>query len=192
MKKTHSESELVFLPLGGVGEIGMNMALYGFGPPKHRRWLMVDCGISFGGEREPGVDVVMPDIGFIEAERDNLLGIVVTHAHEDHYGALLDLWPRLKAPVYATAFTAAMLEAKMESEPGAPEIEIVEVDQGARWVLGPFDLEFVAVSHSIPEPNALVIRTAVGTAVHSGDWKIDPTPGPRPADRPRALRRDRP
>lgn len=177
MKKTHSESELVFLPLGGVGEIGMNMALYGFGPPKHRRWLMVDCGISFGGEREPGVDVVMPDIGFIEAERDNLLGIVVTHAHEDHYGALLDLWPRLKAPVYATAFTAAMLEAKMESEPGAPEIEIVEVDQGARWVLGPFDLEFVAVSHSIPEPNALVIRTAVGTAVHSGDWKIDPTPG---------------
>lgn len=177
MKKTHSESELVFLPLGGVGEIGMNMALYGFGPPKHRRWLMVDCGISFGGEREPGVDVVMPDIGFIEAERDNLLGIVVTHAHEDHYGALLDLWPRLKAPVYATAFTAAMLEAKMESEPGAPEIEIVEVDQGARWVLGPFDLEFVAVSHSIPEPNALVIRTAAGTAVHSGDWKIDPTPG---------------
>ncbi|SHO66181.1 ribonuclease J [Pseudoxanthobacter soli DSM 19599] len=175
--KTEKASELVFLALGGVGEIGMNMALYGFGPARRRRWLMVDCGVGFGGQAEPGVDLVMADPAFIEAERENLLGIVLTHAHEDHYGGLVDLWPRLGVPVYATAFSAAMLEAKLDGEPGAPDIEIIEVDQGARFEIGPFDIEFVSMSHSIPEPNALVIRTPVGTVVHTGDWKIDLNPG---------------
>ncbi|WP_334176338.1 ribonuclease J [Pseudoxanthobacter sp.] len=175
--KAEKTNELVFVALGGVGEIGMNMALYGYGPARHRRWIMVDCGVSFGGEDEPGVDLVLPDPRFIEAERENLLGIVLTHVHEDHYGALVDLWSRLRVPVYATPFAAAMLDAKLDGEPDAPDIDIVEVEQGARWQLGPFDLELVPMSHSIPEANAVVVRTAAGTAVHSGDWKIDHEPG---------------
>lgn len=172
-----SAGELVFLPLGGVGEIGMNMGLYGFGPVRHRKWLMVDCGVTFGNETTPGVDVILPDPAFIEAARDDLVGIVLTHAHEDHIGAVLELWPRLRAPVFATPFTAGLLEAKAGEEFGLEKVPITVMQQGARWTLGPFDLELVPVSHSIPEPNALVIRTALGTVVHSGDWKIDPTPG---------------
>lgn len=179
MKKTTAEKpgELVFLPLGGVGEIGMNMGLYGIGPARHRKWLMVDCGVSFGDETTPGVDVILPDPSYIEELRDDLVGIVLTHAHEDHIGAVIDLWPRLRAPVYATPFTAGLLAAKAQEESGREAVPMTVVQQGARWTLGPFDLEFVAVSHSIPEPNALVIRTTLGTVVHSGDWKIDPTPG---------------
>ena len=172
-----AEPELVFLPLGGVGEIGMNLALYGFGTPKGRKWIMVDCGVNFGDESVPGVDLLLPDISFIEAERQNLLGILLTHAHEDHYGALIDLWPRLKVPVYATPFTAGMLMAKCAGEPGAPKIPVNVVPQGGRVTLGPFEVEYVAMSHSIPEPNALAIRTAAGLVVHSGDWKVDPAPG---------------
>ena len=172
-----SAGELVFLPLGGVGEIGMNMGLYGIGPPRHRKWLMVDCGVTFGNETTPGVDVILPDPSFIEQARDDLVGIVLTHAHEDHYGAVIELWPRLRAPVFATPFTAGLLAAKAGEEYGAETVPVTVVEQGHRWTLGPFDLELVPVSHSIPEPNALVIRTALGTVVHSGDWKIDPTPG---------------
>ena len=176
-KKRTNATELVFRPLGGVGEIGMNLALYGFGPPGDRRWLMVDCGVTFGDESVPGVDLVMPDVGVIARERKRLVGIVITHAHEDHIGALLDLWPELEVPVFATPFAAALLAAKAAAEPGAPDIPVTIVAQGARWTAGPFDLEFVPVSHSLPEPNALVIRTPAGTVVHSGDWKIDPDPG---------------
>ncbi len=172
-----SDAELVFLPLGGVGEIGMNLALYGFGPAKARKWIMVDCGVNFGDETVPGVDLLLPDISFIEAERHNLLGILLTHAHEDHFGALVDLWPRLKVPVYATPFTAGMLTAKVAGEPGAMKIPVTEVQQGGRVTLGPFEIEYVAMSHSIPEPNALAIRTPAGLVVHSGDWKIDEAPG---------------
>ncbi|MDQ0316272.1 ribonuclease J [Amorphus orientalis] len=175
--------ELVFLPLGGVGEIGMNLGLYGIGPAHDRSWLMVDLGITFGDETTPGVDLIYPDISFIEEERHNLVGIVLTHAHEDHYGAVLDLWPRLQVPVYATAFTAGLLEAKALENRVGHTVPVTTVDQGARLSLGPFDVEFVAMSHSIPEPNALVIRTRHGTVVHSGDWKIDLTPGlGRPID----------
>jgi ribonuclease J len=168
--------ELVFAPLGGVGEIGMNLAIYGFGDAQRRKWIAVDLGVAFGGDDLPGVDLIMPDIRFLVAERKNLLGLVLTHAHEDHFGAVLDLWPRLKVPVYATAFTAALLEAKRESEPGAPEVPVTIVPEGGRFALGPFDLELVSVAHSIPESNGIIIRTPLGSVLHTGDWKIDPTP----------------
>ncbi len=168
--------ELVFAPLGGVGEIGMNLSIYGFGSEARRAWLAVDLGVAFGNEELPGIDLVMPDIRFLVEERRNLVGIVLTHGHEDHFGALIDLWPQLRVPVYATPFTAALFAAKRLGEPGAPEIPIEIVEQGARFKLGPFDVELVPVAHSIPESNALIIRTPLGTVLHTGDWKIDPTP----------------
>jgi ribonuclease J len=169
--------ELVFAPLGGVGEIGMNLSIYGFGPERRRAWLAVDLGVAFGSEELlPGIDLIMPDVRFLAEERANLVGIVLTHAHEDHLGALIDLWPRLRVPVYATPFTAALFEAKRRGEPGAPEIPISVVPLGARFTLGPFDIELVSVAHSIPESNALIIRTPLGTVLHTGDWKLDPTP----------------
>jgi ribonuclease J len=168
--------ELVFAALGGVGEIGMNLAIYGFGEPQRRKWIAVDLGVSFGGDELPGIDLVMPDIRFLVEERRNLLGLILTHAHEDHFGAVLDLWPRLKVPVYATAFTAALLEAKRRGEPGAPNVPVTVVPLGGRFVLGPFDLELVSVAHSIPESNGIIIRTPLGSVLHTGDWKIDPTP----------------
>ena len=172
-------AELVFLPLGGVGEIGMNLALYGYGPPHAKRWLMVDCGVTFADHRiAPGVDLILPDISFIEDERSSLEGIIITHAHEDHYGALLDLWPRLgDVPVYATRFTAGLLRAKGVENGHAVMPKIHTVAQGSVIELGPFKVELIPVSHSIPEPNALTITTSFGTVVHSGDWKIDKTPG---------------
>ncbi len=170
------KDELVFAPLGGVGEIGMNLSLYGLGSERSKAWLAVDLGVAFAGDDLPGIDLIMPDIRFLVEERRNLVGLVLTHAHEDHFGALLDLWPRLKIPVYATPFTAALLEAKRQSEPGAPQIPVKVVPLGARFILGPFDIEFVSVSHSIPESNALIIRTSLGTVLHTGDWKLDPTP----------------
>lgn len=169
-------SELVFVALGGLGEIGMNAALYGFGPARRRKWLLVDCGVSFAGDDLPGIDLILPDIAFIEKARRDLLGIVITHAHEDHIGALIDLWPRLGAPVYATRFAAGLLEARRLSEPGAPDIPIEIVDQGKRVGIGPFDVEFIPVAHSIPESSALALRTPAGLVVHTGDWKIDATP----------------
>jgi ribonuclease J len=168
--------ELVFAPLGGVGEIGMNLSLYGLGTGRRKAWLAVDLGVAFAGDDLPGIDLIMPDIRFLVAERKSLVGLVLTHAHEDHYGALIDLWPRLKVPLYATPFTAALLEAKRQSEPGAPEIPVTVVPLGGRIKLGPFDIEFVSVAHSIPESNALIIRTPLGAVLHTGDWKLDPTP----------------
>jgi ribonuclease J len=169
-------NELVFAPLGGVGEIGMNLAIYGLGEAQRRKWIAVDLGVSFGGDDLPGIDLIMPDIRFLVEERRNLLGLVLTHAHEDHFGAVLDLWPRLKVPVYATPFTAALLEAKRQSEPGAPEVPVTIVPPGARFALGPFDIELVSMAHSIPESNGLIVRTRLGAVLHTGDWKIDPTP----------------
>ena len=166
----------MFAPLGGVGEIGMNLSLYGIGSARKKSWLAIDLGVAFAGEDLPGIDLIMPEIRFLVEERRNLVGLVLTHAHEDHYGALLDLWPRLKVPIYATPFTAALLEAKRQSEPGAPDIPVKVVPLGGRITLGPFDIEFVSVAHSIPESNALIIRTSLGTVLHTGDWKLDPTP----------------
>jgi len=169
--------ELVFAPLGGVGEIGMNISIYGVGNERNRTWLAVDLGVSFAAEEHlPGVDLILPDVRYLVEERKNLAGIVLTHAHEDHFGALLELWPRLKVPVYATPFTAALLEAKCAGEPGAPEIAVKVVPVGGRFTVGPFDIELVTMAHSIPESNALIIRTSAGTVLHTGDWKIDPTP----------------
>lgn len=174
---SRDDDGLVFVALGGLGEIGMNAGLYGFGPARRRKWLLVDCGIAFAGEDVPGVDLIFPDIRFLEEERDNLVGIVITHAHEDHIGGLAELWPRLRVPVVCTPFAAGLLEVRRLGEPGAPKIPLTVVEQGGRVTLGPFDIEFVAVGHSIPESNALAIRTPLGTVVHTGDWKLDPHPG---------------
>jgi ribonuclease J len=177
--------ELLFAPLGGIGEIGMNLSIYGFGEGPRRKWLMVDCGVAFGSEDHlPGIDLILPDIRFLLEERRNIVGLVLTHAHEDHMGALIDLWPRLKVPLYASPFAAALFEARRLSEAGAPEIPVKVVPLDGRIELAPFTIDFVNVAHSIPESNALAIRTALGTVVHTGDWKIDETPlvGP-PTDR---------
>jgi ribonuclease J len=170
------QDEFVFAPLGGVGEIGMNLSIYGVGNSSRRQWIAVDLGVSFGGEEHPGIDLILPDVSYMVEERRNFLGLVLTHAHEDHIGAILDLWPRLKMPIYATPFTAALLEAKRLSEPGAPEIPVNIVPLNARFALGPFDIELVNMAHSIPESNGLIIRTRHGAVLHTGDWKIDLTP----------------
>src|SRR4051812_36728167 len=172
-----SQDELVIVPLGGLGEIGMNAALYGFGPEDRRQWVLVDCGVGFASEEHmPGVDLMFPDLRFLEDERRNLLGILITHAHEDHIGALAELWPRLRVPVYATRFAIGLLETRRLSEPGAPKVDLHEIVPGRRLQMGPFDIEFVPVAHSIPESNAMAIRTPLGLVVHTGDWKIDNTP----------------
>jgi len=169
--------ELVFAPLGGIGEIGMNLSIYGFGDGARRQWLIVDCGVSFASEEHlPGIDLILPDIRYLVEERRNILGLVLTHGHEDHMGALIDLWPRLNVPLFATPFTAALFEARRLSESGAPEIPVKVVPLGGRLTLGPFDVELINVAHSIPESNALAIRTPAGVVLHTGDWKIDPTP----------------
>ena len=168
---------MTFAPLGGVGEIGMNLSIYGLGSGPQRKWLAVDLGVSFGDEEHlPGIDLIMPDIRFLEKERKNLVGLVLTHAHEDHFGAIIDLWPKLKCPIYATKFSAALFAAKLASERNPPKIPVNVVPSGGRIDLGPFSVEFIPVAHSIPESHALAIRTSVGTVLHTGDWKIDLTP----------------
>ncbi|MGG7517174.1 ribonuclease J [Allorhizobium undicola] len=170
------KQELVFIPLGGVGEIGMNLALYGFGSPRHREWIMVDCGVTFPGPDLPGVDLVLPDIRYVLSQRKNLKAIIITHAHEDHYGGLNDLWPGLNVPVYASAFTSGMLEAKRNYEGSRSEIPVTPFKPGDKLHLGSFVVEAIGVNHSIPEPMSLVIRTPLGNVVHTGDWKIDMDP----------------
>ena len=169
-----SRDELVFLPLGGSGEIGMNLNLYGFGPPERRKWVMVDLGITFGDELIPGVDVVMPDIRFIAERRRDLLGIVLTHAHEDHIGAVPHLWPLLRCPIYATPFTAHLVRAKLDE--ADIDAKVTEIALNGSFDLGPFSIELITLTHSIPEPNAVAIRTPLGTVLNTGDWKIDPAP----------------
>ncbi len=169
-----AKDELVFLPLGGSGEIGMNMNLYGFGPPNARQWIMIDCGVTFGDLSTPGVELICPDPTFILEERDNLLALVLTHGHEDHIGAVGLLAPDFKCPVYATAFTAKLVESKLEERSARLDMKVI--DLGARLKIGPFDLEFVTLTHSIPEPNGVIIRTPLGMVLHTGDWKIDPEP----------------
>jgi ribonuclease J len=168
--------ELVFLPLGGSNEIGMNFNLYGFGPPDDRKWVVVDLGVTFGDQTTPGVEVILPDPEFIEQYADDILGIVLTHAHEDHIGAVAWLWPRLKAPVYATPFTAFILREKLREADLLDEVSITEVPLGGSIELGPFKLDLITLTHSIPEPNGLAIKTPLGTVLHTGDWKIDPDP----------------
>lgn len=169
-----AKDELVFLPLGGSGEIGMNMNLYGFGPPNSRKWIMIDCGVMFGDLSTPGVELICADPTFILEEKENLLGLILTHGHEDHIGAVGILAPDFECPVYATAFTAKLVESKLEER--GVNLDMRVIDLGARLTIGPFDLEFVTLTHSIPEPNGVIVRTPLGTVLHTGDWKIDPEP----------------
>lgn len=169
-------NDLVFLPLGGTGEIGMNCYCYGIGPASRREWLMVDLGVKFGEETEPGIDVVLPDVSFIAAERKNLSGLVLTHAHEDHLGAVPWLWPQLRCPVYCTPFAAQLLKLKLKEHGLDEDVPVHVIKPGASFAVGSFHVEFVSVTHSIPEPASLFIRTKQGRVLHSGDWKIDRTP----------------
>ncbi len=164
--------ELLLVPLGGTGEIGMNLNLYGH----DGAWLMVDLGITFAGDRLPGIDVLMPDPVFIEERRDDLAGLVLTHAHEDHIGAVPYLWPRFECPIYATPFTAHLVRGKLRDAGLADVAPVTEVPLSGRFDVGPFAIELVTLTHSIPEPNAMIIRTAAGTVLHTGDWKLDPKP----------------
>jgi ribonuclease J len=176
-RNSRQQPEFVFLPLGGVGEIGMNLYVYGYGPEDAREWLIVDMGVTFGGEQEPGVDIILPDIRFLEEERSNIVGLLLTHAHEDHFGAVVDLWPLLGGvTVYATPFTAAMLRSKLGECGLAQDFPLEIMPMGGRRKIGPFDVELVSMSHSIPEPSAVVIKTDLGTALHTGDWKLDENP----------------
>ena len=171
------QDELVLLPLGGAGEIGMNFNAYGFGPPDQRKWIVVDCGVLFGHETDtPGVDVIMPDIRFLAERREDVLGMVLTHAHEDHIGAIGYLWPQLRCPLYATPFTARLMQDKLAEAGLLDSVRINIVPLHGKLKLGPFAVEFMSITHSIPEPNALAIRTPLGVVVHTGDWKIDPDP----------------
>jgi ribonuclease J len=165
-------SALFFVSLGGAGEIGMNLNLYGYAGD----WLILDCGVTFGDDSQPGLEVVMPDPAFIVERRDRLLGIVATHAHEDHIGAIPYLWTQLRCPVWATPFTASLLRAKLVEAGIADKVRINVVPMSGRFTIGPFDLELITLTHSIPEPNAVALRTPVGTVLHTGDWKFDPDP----------------
>jgi len=167
---------LYFVPLGGAGEIGMNLNLYGYGPEEDRTWIIVDCGVTFGDLTTPGVDIITPDPRFIEERRHQLAGIVLTHAHEDHMGAVAHLWRTLRCPIYTTPFTAWLMRDRLAEHGLLGEAPLHEIGLHARFEIGPFDLQLVTLTHSIPEPNGLIIRTPVGTVLHTGDWKIDPEP----------------
>lgn len=166
------KDDLFFLPLGGAGEIGMNLNLYGH----NGRWLMVDLGITFAGPELPGVDVLMPDPRFIVERRDRLAGLMLTHAHEDHIGAVPYLWSQLRCPIYATPFTRSMVERKLKEAGLFEEAPVTEIPMSGQFSVGPFEIELITLTHSIPEPNAVVIRTAAGKVLHTGDWKLDDDP----------------
>ncbi len=168
--------DLVLLPLGGTGEIGMNCYCYGVGNARRRQWLMVDLGVKFGTEKEPGIDVILPDVGFITSNRDDLAALVITHAHEDHIGAVPWLWSQLECDVYCSPFAAEILKLKLKEHGLEDEVPVHVVEAGKPFVVGDFTLELVPVTHSIPQSHALWIKTKAGNVLHSGDWKIDRTP----------------
>ncbi len=170
MKHLAGKDDFWFLPLGGSGEIGMNLNLYGH----DKQWLMVDLGITFHDRL--GIEILMPDPSFISEQRKNLVGLVLTHAHEDHLGAIPYLWPYLRCPIYATPFTAYVLRQKLKEKPWGSEVSITEIPLSGTLTVGKFEIEFITLTHSIPEPNALAITTPLGTVMHTGDWKIDKQP----------------
>ena len=164
--------ELLFVPLGGAGEIGMNMSLYGC----NGKWLMVDCGLTFADDSLPGIDLLFPDPTFIQERQKDLVGLVLTHAHEDHLGAVAHLWPRLNCPVYATPFAMYLLKRKLGETGLLDRVPLHEIDVGGKVDVGDFGVQYIQVTHSIPEAHSLAIETSHGTVVHSGDWKLDPGP----------------
>ena len=171
-----SKDELIFCPLGGSGEIGGNMNLYAYGKEDEKKWIIVDMGVSFADDSIPGVDLIMPDAGFIIDKKEDLLGIVLTHAHEDHIGAVAHIWPSLKCKMYATPFTAALILEKFKEKKIDISSYLKVVSLNSKIKLGNFEIDFVTLTHSILEPNGLSIKTPRGTVLHTGDWKIDPNP----------------
>ena len=171
-----TKEELLFCPLGGSGEIGGNMNLYAYGKEDNQKWIIVDMGVSFADDSVPGVDLIMPDAGFIIDKKDDLLGIVLTHAHEDHIGAVVHIWPHLKCKIYATPFTAALIIEKFKEKKIDISSFLEVVPLNSKIKLEHFEIDFVTLTHSILEPNGLSITTPLGTILHTGDWKIDPNP----------------
>ena len=170
------KDQLIFCPLGGSGEIGMNMNLFSYGKPDNQKWLIVDIGVTFADDTLPGIDLIYPDPGFIIDKKDDLLGIILTHAHEDHIGAIAHIWPQLKCNIYATPFTSVLIKEKFKEKKIEIGNNLKIVDLNGTIKLGPFTIEFVTLTHSILEPNGLSIKTPVGTILHTGDWKCDPNP----------------
>tara|TARA_B100001250_G_scaffold411375_1_gene439865 strand:+ start:92 stop:1750 length:1659 start_codon:yes stop_codon:yes gene_type:complete len=170
------KNQLIFCPLGGSGEIGMNMNLFAYGKPDNQKWIIVDIGVTFADDSIPGVDLIYPDPGFIIDKRNDLLGIILTHAHEDHIGAIAHIWPKLKCKIYATPFTSVLISEKFKEKKIdiSKHLEIVQLN--GKINLSPFDIEFITLTHSILEPNGLKIDTPAGTILHTGDWKCDPNP----------------
>ena len=170
------KEKLLFCPLGGSGEIGMNMNLYAYGTDENQKWIIVDMGVTFADDSIPGVDLIYPDAGFIIDKKDDLLGIVLTHAHEDHIGSIVHIWPKLKCEIYATPFTSVLIQEKFKEK----KIDITNylkiVELNSQIKLGPFEIDFVTLTHSILEPNGLSITTPEGVILHTGDWKVDPNP----------------
>ncbi len=169
-------AELIFAPLGGCREIGMNLNAYAYGPPDNRRWIIVDVGVTFGDDTTPGVDLIMPDPAYLEGFAEDIEAIILTHAHEDHIGAIAWLWPKLRAPIYATPFTAYLVNEKLKERGLDREAKVHIMDLREKRQFGPFEVELITLTHSIPEPNGLAIRTPLGMVLHTGDWKIDPDP----------------
>ena len=170
------KEELIFCPLGGSGEIGMNMNLFAYGKPENQKWIIVDIGVTFADDTIPGIDLIYPDPGFIIDKKEDLLGIILTHAHEDHIGAIAHIWPKLKCKIYATPFTAVLINEKFKEKKIDISKELKIVQLNSTLDLDPFKLEFVTLTHSILEPNGLKIETPVGNILHTGDWKCDPDP----------------
>ena len=170
------KDEFLFCPLGGSGEIGMNMNLFGYGQPGDHKWIMVDIGVTFADDTIPGIDLIYPDPGFIQERKENLLGIILTHAHEDHIGAVAHLWPKLGCKIYATPFTAVLIKEKFKEKHIDINKYLQIVELNGKVKLDPFEIEYITLTHSILEPNGLKIQTPAGVVLHTGDWKVDPNP----------------
>ena len=170
------QEELLFCPLGGSGEIGMNMNLFAYGKPENQKWIMVDIGVTFADDTLPGIDLIYPDPGFIIDKKNDLLGIILTHAHEDHIGAIAHIWPQIKCKIYSTPFTAVLIREKFKEKRIEIGNNLKIVDLNGTVDLKPFKVEFITLTHSILEPNGLRIETPVGSILHTGDWKCDPNP----------------